>query len=159
MSRRTNGSGAFRGTAIMDRAMRQAELFDFETGRMFGRYTIVKRLSVGGMAEVFLALVRGPGEFKKFVTLKRILPRYRRDDEFVRMFLDEARISASLSHANIAQVFDLGIEDDELYLAMEFVPGENLLQIAARAERVPIELTSMIIRDALLALHHAHTFI
>ena len=127
-------------------------------GGRFGRYTLVKQLSLGGMAEVFLALARGPGDFKKFVTLKRILPRYRNDAEFVEMFLEEARISASLSHANIAQVFDLGMEAGELYLAMEFVPGEDLFRIA-KASKLPVELTAMVMRDTLLALHHAHTFV
>jgi serine/threonine protein kinase/ActR/RegA family two-component response regulator len=140
-----------------------SDLLDFESGRRFGRYTIVKRLSVGGMAEVFLALARGPGEFRKVVTLKRILPQYRGDPEFVALFLEEARISASLSHANIAQVFDLGNVSGELFLAMEFVPGEDLQQILnteiKRNQRPPIGLSTMVLRDALLALHHAHTFV
>jgi serine/threonine-protein kinase len=139
------------------------ELLDFESGRRFGRYTIVKRLSVGGMAEVFLALARGPGEFRKFVTLKRILPQYRGNAEFVELFLEEARISAGLSHANIAQVFDLGREGNDLYLAMEFVPGEDLLRIlqaeSRRKRKPPFGFTAMIMRDVLLALHHAHTFV
>jgi serine/threonine-protein kinase len=139
------------------------QLLDFENGRRFGRYTIVKRLSVGGMAEVFLALARGPGDFRKFVTLKRILPQYRGNMEFVSLFLEEARISASLSHANIAQVFDLGNEGNELFLAMEFVPGEDVLHVlhneAKRGHKPPFGFSAMVARDALLALHHAHTFV
>jgi len=127
-----------------------------------GRYRVLRRLSVGGMAEVFLAMVEGPGEFKKFVTLKCILPDYREDEEFVRMFLEEARITAALSHANIAQVFDLRADDDALYLAMEYVEGEDLqrmLRAFMKARRaVPIGLTCMVIRDAANALHHAHSF-
>ena len=70
-----------------------------------GRYEILTPLSVGGMAELFLAYFTGPGGFRKFVALKRILPQFRAQDDFIAMFLDEARISAALSHANIAQVF------------------------------------------------------
>jgi serine/threonine protein kinase, bacterial len=134
-----------------------------EYGRMIGRYSVVRRLSVGGMAEIFLALAAGPGEFRKFVTLKRILPDLRDDDSFVRMFLEEARISAALSHANIAQVFDLRSEDDELYLAMEYVPGEDISRIlrstSKRQASVPIGLTSMVVRDTCNALNYAHNFI
>jgi serine/threonine protein kinase, bacterial len=132
-------------------------------GRRIGRYSVVQRLSVGGMAEIFLALASGPGEFRKFVTLKRILPSLREDEAFVRMFLEEARISASLSHANIAQVFDLRSEGDELYLAMEYIAGEDVSQIlrmtAKRQAFVPIGLTAMIVRDSCTALHYAHNFV
>jgi serine/threonine protein kinase, bacterial len=134
-----------------------------EYGRMIGRYSVVQRLSVGGMAEIFLALASGPGEFRKLVTLKRILPNLREDESFVQMFLEEARISAALSHANIAQVFDLRCEDDELYLAMEYIAGEDVSQIlrltARRHAFVPIGLTAMIVRDACSALHYAHHFV
>jgi serine/threonine-protein kinase len=134
-----------------------------EYGRRIGRYSIVQRLSVGGMAEIFLALATGPGEFRKFVTLKRILPNLREDEGFVQMFLEEARISASLSHANIAQVFDLRSEDDELYLAMEYIAGEDVAQIlrmtARRQAFVPIGLTARVVREACNALHYAHNFV
>jgi len=138
-------------------------LVGLEYGRRIGRYSIVQRLSVGGMAEIFLALATGPGEFRKFVTLKRILPNLREDEGFVQMFLEEARISASLSHANIAQVFDLRSEDDELYLAMEYIAGEDVAQIlrmtARRQAFVPIGLTAMVVREACNALHYAHNFV
>ena len=134
-----------------------------EYGRMIGRYAVVQRLSVGGMAEIFLALAAGPGDFRKLVTLKRILPDLREDESFVRMFLEEARISAALSHANIAQVFDLRSEGDELYLAMEYIAGEDVSQILRttfkRQALVPVGLTSMVVRDACNALHYAHNFV
>src|SRR5262245_56975581 len=110
------------------------------------------------MAEVFLALARGPGDFKKFVTVKRILPQFRDNPEFVTLVLEEARISASLSDANSAQVFDLGMESGELFLAMEYVPGEDLSSVM-RAQRPPFGFSAMVVRDALLALHAAHTFV
>src|SRR5262245_61876721 len=134
-----------------------------EYGRTIGRYSVVQRLSVGGMAEIFLALATGPGAFRKFVTLKRILPNLREDESFVKMFLEEARISAALSHANIAQVFDLRSEDDDLYLAMEYIAGEDVSQILRMTSKrhafVPIGLTAMVVRDSCSALHYAHNFV
>lgn len=133
-----------------------------EQGRRLGKYAILTRLSVGGMAEVFLAYATGPGGFRKFVTLKRILPDVQEDESFVAMFIDEARISAALSHSNIAQVFDLGEEAGELYIAMEFIPGHDLRQLARastkRGIQVPIGFGCMVIRDACSALHYAHNF-
>src|SRR5262245_45636340 len=82
-----------------------------------GRYEILAPLSVGGMAELYLAYTAGPAGFRKFVALKKILPDVRRDDEAVRMFIDEARLTAGMSHSNIAQVYDLGEEDNgDLYI-------------------------------------------
>ncbi|HSP79314.1 MAG TPA: protein kinase, partial [Myxococcaceae bacterium] len=120
------------------------------------------RLSVGGMAELFLAFTAGPGGFRKFVALKQILPDVQKSDEFVRMFLDEARITAAFSHANIGQVFDLGEEDGELYLALEFLSGQNLEQISQaalqRQHRLPTGFAARVVRDVCLALHYAHHF-
>ncbi|AKJ04914.1 serine/threonine protein kinase [Archangium gephyra] len=135
---------------------------DFDRGRRIGKYEIVTRLSVGGMAELFLAFTAGPGGFRKFVALKQILPDIQKDEHFVRMFLDEARITAALAHANIAQVFDLGQEDDELYLAMEFLAGQNLeqiLQASLKQQRpLPLGFSARAVRDACLGLHYAHHF-
>lgn len=98
-----------------------------------GRYDVLTLISVGGMAELFLASVSGPGGFRKFVALKRILPSLRHDEDFVAMFLEEARISASLSHANIAQVFELGEDDGEYFIALELIEGHDLGRIVRRA--------------------------
>jgi serine/threonine protein kinase, bacterial len=129
-------------------------------GKKIGKYEILTRLSVGGMAELFLAFTSGPGGFRKFVALKQILPDVK-TDEFVKMFLDEARITAAFSHANIGQVFDLGEEEDELYLAMEFLPGQNLEQVMMAASYVrplPIGFAARVARDVCLGLHYAHHF-
>jgi serine/threonine protein kinase, bacterial len=128
----------------------------------FGRYEVLTRLSVGGMAELFLAFVAGPGGFRKFVALKRILPAFKDEDEFVAMFLDEARISAALSHANIAQVFELGETDNDFYIAMEFIEGQDLSRVHKMAlrkgSRLPPRFSAAIIHDACMALHYAHHF-
>ncbi len=100
----------------------------------------------------------GPGGFRKLVALKRILPSLRDEEEFLAMFLDEARISASLSHADIAQVFDLGEDGRELFLAMEYVAVQTLWRVEktlkARGQRVPVGFAVAVTRDLCLALHH-----
>jgi eukaryotic-like serine/threonine-protein kinase len=123
---------------------------------------VLTQLTVGGMAELFLGYTSGPGGFRKYVVIKRILPDARSNDQFVRMFLDEARITAAFTHPNIAQVFDLGEEDDGLYLAMEFIGGQNLNQVTSaclkKRQPVPLAFTLSVARDVCLALHYAHTF-
>jgi serine/threonine protein kinase, bacterial len=135
---------------------------DLDRGRRIGKYEILTRLSMGGMAELFLAYTAGPGGFRKFVAVKQILPDIKKDESFVKMFLDEARITAAFSNANIGQVFDLGEEDGELYLAMEFISGQNLEQIVKRAakkmEPLPVGFSARVVRDACLGLHYAHHF-
>ena len=135
---------------------------DLDRGRRVGKYEIITRLSVGGMAELFLAFLPGPGGFKKFVALKQILPDVKADDSFVKMFLDEARITAAFNNANIGQVFDLGEEGQELYLAMEFIAGQNLEQVTKRAAKrelaIPVGFAARVVRDSCLGLHYAHHF-
>ncbi|WP_368669008.1 serine/threonine protein kinase [Corallococcus sp. CA053C] len=131
-------------------------------GERIGKYEVLTQLTVGGMAELFLGYTSGPGGFRKYVVIKRILPDARSNDQFVRMFLDEARITAAFNHPNIAQVFDLGEEDDGLYLAMEFIGGQNLNQVTSaclkKRQPVPLAFTLSVARDVCLALHYAHTF-
>ncbi len=135
---------------------------DLDRGRRVGKYEIITRLSVGGMAELFLAFLPGPGGFKKFVALKQILPDVKADDSFVKMFLDEARITAAFNNANIGQVFELGEEGRELYLAMEFIAGQNLEQVTKRAAKrelaIPVGFAARVVRDSCLGLHYAHHF-
>ncbi|WIG94098.1 serine/threonine-protein kinase [Myxococcus sp. SDU36] len=135
---------------------------DFYRGERIGKYEVVTQLSVGGMAELFLGFTSGPGGFRKYVVIKRVLPDARDNAQFERMFLDEARITAAFNHPNIAQVFDLGREDDGLYLAMEFIAGQNLNQITGaclrRHEQLPLGFTLSVARDVCMALHYAHTY-
>ncbi len=135
---------------------------DLQTGHL-GKYQILTRLSVGGMAEIFLATAPGPDGLPRLVTVKRILPELREREEFVHMFLDEARISASLAHLNIAQVYELGHERDELFIAMEFIQGQSLASILRRCKRlrrpVPVGFTAMVGRDLCKALDCAHNFV
>ena len=132
------------------------------TRETLGKYELVTPLSVGGMAELYLAFVPGPGGFRKVVALKHVLPDLKNDQRFVERFLDEARLTAGLSHPNIGQVFDLGQEDGEFYLAMEFISGVALHQVLARArslgEQLPLGFVCRVVRDAALGLHHAHSY-
>jgi serine/threonine protein kinase len=127
-----------------------------------GKYQILTRLSVGGMAEIFLAVAPGPHGDQRLVTLKRILPELREREEFVHMFLDEARISASLAHPHIAQVYELGHEGEEIFIAMEFIAGQSLASILRRCQRqkrpVPVGFIAMVGRDLCKALDCAHNF-
>jgi serine/threonine protein kinase len=135
---------------------------DSFSGRRLGKYEIVCRLSTGGMSVIFLAFTRGISGFRKYVVLKQILPDVKGEDEFVRMFLDEAKITAAFNHPNIAQVFDLDVAEGELFLTMEFVPGATLVEVArgcrAAREPIPMGLALQSVRDTAVALHYAHTF-
>ncbi len=135
---------------------------DQYSGRKLGKYEIICRLSTGGMSVIFLAFQRGLAGFRKFVVLKQILPDIVGEEEFVRMFLDEAKITAAFNHPNIAQVYDLDIQGTELFLAMEFIPGATLVEVAkacrANNEPIPTGFALMAVRDTALALHYAHNF-
>ncbi len=93
------------------------------------RYRVIDRLASGGMAEVFLAESAGIEGFKKRVAIKRVLPHLSKKERFIGMFLDEARLSAHMSHSNVAQVFDIGVGDDTFFIVMEFVDGADLKSI------------------------------
>src|SRR5271165_5164148 len=125
-----------------------------------GPYELLRRIATGGMAEVYLARRAGPFGFQKLVAVKRILPQYTRDPDFVAMFIDEARVCARLGHPNIVQVFDFGEQDGELYMAMEYVDGTTGARLvraaAARGEEVPLDVCLHIVLSVLRALDYAH---
>ena len=125
-----------------------------------GRYQILDRLAVGGMAELFKATLTGEHGFEKLVAIKKILPHLATDSSFVEMFIDEARITAQLDHRHIVQVFELGTDADTPYIAMQFVDGLDVLALlreCARAQiRLPPDLAAMIARDVCDALDYAH---
>jgi serine/threonine-protein kinase len=126
-----------------------------------GPYELLRRIATGGMAEVYLARRAGPHGFQKLVAVKRILPQYASDPDFVAMFIDEARVCARLGHPNIVQVFDFGEQDGELYMAMEFVDGTTgarLIRAAAsRGEEIPIDACLHTALSILRALDYAHS--
>ncbi len=126
----------------------------------FGKYFLLERINVGGMAEVFKAKTVGVEGFEKIVAIKRILPSVAEDEEFIRMFIDEAKITSQLSHANLAQTFDLGKVNDSFYIAMEYVPGKDLRaafeRLKRRGERMPLGLCAYILARVCEGLDYAH---
>lgn len=126
----------------------------------FGRYELLERIGGGGMAEVFKARSSGVGGFEKIIAIKRILPNLVSDSEFVSLFVKEAKISASLSHANIAQVFEFGQIDGTYFIAMEYIHGRDLKmilkQFRAQSTAIPIALSVHIALSVCSALAHAH---
>jgi len=131
-------------------------------GTRLGRYELIERLGVGGMAEVWAARQRGIGGFERRVALKRILPRFAGDPRFVERFAAEAHLAESLSHAHIATIYGVEEVDGELVIAMELVRGETLGATIRRAWELtgaPVEprLAAAIAARVCRALHHAHT--
>jgi len=130
-----------------------------ETTRL-GSFEIVRKLARGGMAEIFLARTRGPSGFEKLVVLKKVLPKYAGKDRFVQLFLEEAKLAASLDHPNIAQVYDIGMIDGSYFFTMEYLHGQDVRSILHRTWRTgalfPIEDAVQITRHVASALHFAH---
>ena len=128
--------------------------------RTFGRYELIERIGIGGMAEVFRGSLRGVAGFERAVAIKRILPQIAADPNIVSMFIEEAKLAVQLSHPNIAQVFDLGEVDGSYFIAMEYVDGrsgEALIQRYSEAgKQLPIAAVCFILREVADALHHAH---
>jgi tRNA A-37 threonylcarbamoyl transferase component Bud32 len=128
--------------------------------RRFGKYELLQPLAVGGMAELHLARVSGLGGFEKTVVVKRIHPRLLASEESHRLFLQEARVVALLQHPNIAQVYDVGLVDGQVFFAMEHVDGHDLRVIQWAAVRryggLPLAVGVAIALGACAGLHHAH---
>jgi eukaryotic-like serine/threonine-protein kinase len=103
------------------------------------RYRVIEKLASGGMAEVFRAESAGIEGFKKKVAIKRVLPHLSKKQKFISMFLDEARLSAHLSHSNVVQVFDIGMGDNTYFIVMEYVDGADLKAIAEHRRKLKLE--------------------
>jgi tRNA A-37 threonylcarbamoyl transferase component Bud32 len=127
----------------------------------FGKYWLIDRIAVGGMAEVFRAKAFGHAGFAKDLVVKRILRHHSRDPEFVEMFVSEAKLSATLVHPNIVQVFDFGKIGHNYFIAMEGVDGKDLKslmrRLAERGERLPVGLAAYIAFETAKGLDYAHT--
>jgi len=105
------------------------ETFSGEMTQGHQQYRVLERLAAGGMAEVFLAERVGLEGFKKRVAIKRVLPHLSQKTRFIAMFLDEARVSAYLTHSNVAQVFDIGVGENAYFIVMEYVEGADLKSV------------------------------
>src|SRR4051794_13255719 len=125
-----------------------------------GRYELVARLAVGGMAEVFLARHGELSGFKTLVVVKKVLPNLAENPEFISMFLDEARIASLLDHPNVVRIVEVGRAANDYFLAMELVQGKPLASLVRRAidRQKPLDpkLAALIIAHTCQGLHHAH---
>lgn len=126
----------------------------------FGKYLLLEKLAVGGMAEVYLAKSAGANGLSKFVAVKRILPQYSTNDEFIEMFKEEAKVAINLNHSNIVSIYDFGIEKLQFFIVMEYVEGRNLRQILNELKKankgISIEQAVFIVKEAAAGLDHAH---
>jgi serine/threonine-protein kinase len=131
-------------------------------GQRLGKYEVLALLALGGTAEIYLARIEGTAGFEKYVVIKCLHDHLADDQEFVRMFLDEARLAAQLDHSNIVQTFELGQHHQRYYMAMEFLAGLSLAMIVRRvAERVdggklPLPLVLNVIAQTCAGLQYAH---
>ncbi len=124
------------------------------------RYRVVEKLESGGMAEVFRAESEGLQGFRKQVAIKRVLPHLSQKKRFIAMFLDEARVTAQLSHSNCVQVFDIGVGDNAYFIVMEYVDGANLKTIAESLKKqgkdFPVAAAAFIAQEICKGLAYAH---
>src|SRR5262245_58532007 len=129
-------------------------------GYRLDRYELLAPIASGGMASVWLARLRGKRGFERLFAIKTIKTELTDDNRFQEMFLDEARIASGIQHPNVAQILDLGEQDDILYIVMEWVDGESLAKVRWLARKngtpIPLGLSLRIIADACAGLHAAH---
>lgn len=128
--------------------------------KQFGKYFLLQKLAMGGMAEIYKAKTYGVDGFEKLLVIKRILPHCSADKDFISMLIDEAKLSVLLSHANIVQVYDLGKVAEDYYISMEFIHGVNLRDIMyrCREDRLPIptDIAVYIASEICKGLDYAH---
>jgi eukaryotic-like serine/threonine-protein kinase len=131
-----------------------------EPNRQLGRYELLQKIAMGGMGEIYLAKSHGAAGFEKSCIIKTILPHLAGEEEFVSKFLDEASIVVQLMHGNIVQVFDMGEEDGEYYIAMEYIPGRDLREVLKRLskvkDRVPVDIALYVVGEVCKGLDYAH---
>lgn len=124
------------------------------------RFRVIEKIDMGGMAEIYRGRAMSLEGIEKEVAIKRVLPQLTKNRKFVAMFLDEARLSMHLNHANIVQVFDVGRADDTYFIVMEYVDGFNLRRLFQKASerniRIPVEIAIFIAMEVCKGLAHAH---
>jgi serine/threonine protein kinase len=127
--------------------------------QQFGDYHLLEKIATGGMAEVWRARAYGLAGFEKILVIKRVLDSLAKDEEFVKLFIDEAKIAVQLLHVNIVQVFELGEVNGSYYMALEYVHGLDLARLIARSRQsgnVPVPLALFVTGEVLKALQFAH---
>ena len=126
----------------------------------FGKYTLIDRIAVGGMAEIFLARQAGLEGFEKTIVIKRIRPHLSKQSSFVKMFLNEAKLAAQLNHPNIVQIYDLGKISESYFIAMEYIFGRDMRRIIPKADSMgipfPMVYALKIASSVCEGLYYAH---
>lgn len=126
----------------------------------FGKYILLEKLATGGMAEVYLAKLTGAENVAKYVAIKRILPQYSQNQEFIEMFKEEAKIAVNLAHSNVVPIYEFGEQGGQFYIVMEYVEGRNLRQILNRLSKTSLRLSLdqivYIVNEVARGLDHAH---
>ncbi len=126
----------------------------------FGKYLLLDHLADGGMAKICRARFLGE-QADKVVAIKMVQPQYSKDEAFKQMFMDEIKVAFGLSHPNIAQTYDYGIQNEQLYTAMELVDGRNIKEfidkLAEKKYVFPVPIAVYLISQACIGLHYAHT--
>ena len=127
---------------------------------LFGKYCLLERVSVGGMAEVFRAKPFDAPDFRGYLALKRILPHLAEDNEFIKMFVDEAKLTVQLDHPNIVRIYELGQFQQSYYILMEYISGKDVLALQKTMRRqrdiMPVDMSMFIAAEIARGLHHAH---
>jgi len=129
------------------------------TPQQFGDYHLLEKIATGGMAEVYRARAYGLAGFEKILVIKKVLPSLATDDEFIKLFIDEAKIAVQLLHVNIVQVFELDEVNGNYYMALEYVHGLDLARLVSRAKNrgpFPLPLALFVTAEVLKALAFAH---
>jgi serine/threonine protein kinase len=127
--------------------------------QQFGDYHLLEKIATGGMAEVWRARAYGLAGFEKILVIKKVLPTLAKDEEFINLFIDEAKIAVQLLHVNIVQVFELGEVNTQYYMALEYVHGLDLARLVSRAKNkgpFPLSLALFVTCEVLKALAFAH---
>ncbi len=130
------------------------------TFEKFGKYILLEKMASGGMAEIYLAKSPGANGVTKFLAIKRILPQFSDNTEFIDMFKEEAKIAVNLNHGNVVSIYDFGVEKAQFYLVMEYVEGRNLRQIINELKKkdmvFSVEQVVFMIKEVAAGLDHAH---
>ncbi|HET6583488.1 MAG TPA: serine/threonine-protein kinase, partial [Nannocystaceae bacterium] len=129
--------------------------------RTLGKFALLEQIGEGGMARIFLARARGLGGFEKWVVVKQILPRLAEDADFISRFFQEARLTATLDHPNIAAVYEVDRDGNDYFYSMEYVRGRDLQKAMRRAKQceriLRLDEIVTIVTGLCAGLHHAHT--
>ncbi|HZI11264.1 MAG TPA: serine/threonine-protein kinase, partial [Myxococcus sp.] len=151
------------GSTNMDPSANKGTTSDISNSIGAAKLQIIRRLGQGGMAEVFLAKQVGVKGFEKFVVMKKILPQFAENSEFVDMLFAEARANARLTHPNVVQTFDVGMSDGVAYILMEYIRGPDLKKLMNELRRkgmaLPLEHALRIVAETAAGLHYAHAYV